>query len=534
MTETDTTNSDALFLRAASGLTRLMSGWDVFIYNLGLICIGMNVAYTQRAGPAYYPNCSIGKATILAAACSIAVALGFWAWTSAAPRSGGIYVYLTRAGLPAIGFAVSFAECISWLFYLGITATMMSTMGLVPLAINLFGINSPVVHHVAGPTGCFVVASIGIWLAVLILIRGMESFLRWQNFAFLVAMLGTLALLYVLTSDPAVFHKNFNAAFPGFGPDPYRAVIARAQSNGWFGVRPGSLKRTIALMVWPFLALFAGACSMSFGGEVRRNTRYQSFGMIGSMLLATLVFIAIAWLANHSIGYAFQGAVVYNHDNDPEATALAPPVEPYLGYFACFATNNMFLKILICIGFLVWPWFWIPGLLMYASRVFFAWSLDRAAPKALAKLHPRTQAPYVAILTAAAISQVLLALVQFNSFFSSLVLILAIVGAWAATLALGVVFPMTNPELFQESPMEHRRILGIPLMSIFCAAGTIALVFAGFLLWRDPDAAGHPSDSLRAMAMIFMLGLIIHFAMRVYRRRQGIEITLGYEEMPIE
>src|SRR5580658_5373547 len=112
MTETDTTNSDALFLRAASGLTRLMSGWDVFIYNLGLICIGMNVAYTQRAGPAYYPNCSIGKATILAAACSIAVALGFWAWTSAAPRSGGIYVYLTRAGLPAIGFAVSFAECI--------------------------------------------------------------------------------------------------------------------------------------------------------------------------------------------------------------------------------------------------------------------------------------------------------------------------------------------------------------------------------------------------------------------------------------
>ena len=154
--------------------------------------------------------------------------------------------------------------------------------------------------------------------------------------------------------------------------------------------------------------------------------------------------------------------------------------------------------------------------------------------KALAKLHPTRQTPYVAILTAAAIAQVLITLVQFVPFFSSLVLILLIVGAWAATQMLGAIFPFTNPELFQESPLYGKRILGIPMMSLFCSAGAVALVFAGYMLWRDPDAAGHPPDSLRAMAFIFLFGLILHLAMRVYRRRQGIDIALGCEELPVE
>ena len=231
MDSANSTVSETLFLRTASGLTRLAGGWDVFIYNLGLICIGVNVAFSQRFGPAYYPNCSIPKATILAAVMAGAVALGFWAWTSVAPRSGGIYVYLTRAGLPAFGFAISFAECIAWLFYLGITATMMSAMGLVPLAINLFGLESPIVHHLAGQAGCFVVASAAIWIAAWILVRSMDSFFRWQRIMLVLAGIGTLALLYVLHGNPAIFHRNFNAAFASFGHDPYQQVISRPEQR---------------------------------------------------------------------------------------------------------------------------------------------------------------------------------------------------------------------------------------------------------------------------------------------------------------
>ena len=525
-------------MRAASGLTRTLGGLDVFIYNVGLISIGLGVAYTQRYGNAYYPNCSLIVATLLAAILATAVTLGLWAWIAVVPRSGGIYVFLTRAGFPSLGFAISFVECIGWLYYLGSAATMLTALGIVPLGIILSppGHEPWLIARIAEPPGTFMVASAAIWLAAWMLIRGMESFLRWQRLIFVIALIGTAAMLFALSGDPAIFHRNFNATVPTFGHDPYRVVISHAIATGWFGTRLGSRKRTVALLVWPFLALLGSAFSMNLGGEVRRPAKHQFWGMLGSLAFAVAVFLMVAVLAKHSVGNAFQGAVAYNHDNELATSAdyYSTQVEPYIGYFACLATDSTLLRILICVGFICWVWFWIPGILAYASRAFLAWSLDRAAPKALAKLHPTRGTPYLAILAAAGIAQILLALLIFTSLFASLVFILAIVGAWCATLILGIVYPVTAPELFQESSLNDHRILGAPLMSALCAAGAIALVFVAYLLWRDPLAAGHSIDSLKAITLTFVAGLILHLSMRIYRRRQGFEIVLGYDEIPVE
>src|SRR5260370_25354834 len=56
----------SVFLRQTSGLVKAAGLWDVFIFNVGLISIGIGVAYTQRFGPAYYPAASIPIATLLA------------------------------------------------------------------------------------------------------------------------------------------------------------------------------------------------------------------------------------------------------------------------------------------------------------------------------------------------------------------------------------------------------------------------------------------------------------------------------------
>ena len=44
-----------IFLRKASGLIRTASGTDTFIYNLGLVSVGLGVASIMFYGPAYYP-----------------------------------------------------------------------------------------------------------------------------------------------------------------------------------------------------------------------------------------------------------------------------------------------------------------------------------------------------------------------------------------------------------------------------------------------------------------------------------------------
>lgn len=96
-----------VFLRKSSGLVKVAGFWDVFIYNIGLISVGIGVAYTHRYGLAYYPGGRIVAASLLATFLMVCIGLGFWFWTVAIPRSGGVYVFLTRAGNPGLGFALS-------------------------------------------------------------------------------------------------------------------------------------------------------------------------------------------------------------------------------------------------------------------------------------------------------------------------------------------------------------------------------------------------------------------------------------------
>ncbi len=46
------TTSPAVFSRQASGLVRVGSSYDVFIYNVGLVSIGIAIAFNQFYGPA--------------------------------------------------------------------------------------------------------------------------------------------------------------------------------------------------------------------------------------------------------------------------------------------------------------------------------------------------------------------------------------------------------------------------------------------------------------------------------------------------
>ena len=527
----------SVFLRPASGLVKAAGLWDVFIYNVGLISLGIGVAYTQRYGPAYYPGASIVTATILAAVLMVLVTVGFWAWTVTIPRSGGIYVFLTRAKFPAFGFALSFVECVSWLFYVAIAAKLIIAVGFIPLLALIGGPTSRGVQWMTVPFGQLLVASFVIWLAAVLLIIGTHTYLRIQRIMFILAIVGTFALLIVLIQGDAqlVFKANFNRVFANVGSDPYAQVIAQAESLGWVQM-PYSLSKSVGLLVWPFLPLIGAAFSIGIGGEVRNTTRNQFWGMVGSLIFCAAGFVLIAVLGNQAIGNIFQGAIAFNYDN--AASELIPastPFEPYFPYLAGLATDSVLLRVLIALGFLCWVWFWIPGVLAYTERAFLAWALDRAAPSALARLHSRFATPYIAVITSAATAQIFLFLILYTNFFATLVFILAAAIAWCITLWFGAAFPLTAPKKFQTAdPLVQKRVLGIYAMSLFCALGACALGFVAYLLWGDSIAAGHSPKSLIAIGVTFGAGFLFHLGMKQYRKRQGIDLSRAYDEIPVE
>jgi hypothetical protein len=103
-----------------------------------------------------------------------------------------------------------------------------------------------------------------------------------------------------------------------------------------------------------------------------------------------------------------------------------------------------------------------------------------------------------------------------------------------------VVFPVLRKGLYASSPAKNFKIAGIPVMP---AAGAISAVFfalAFWLLWRDPIAAG-PLVKLSKMPVeawitlgAIVAGTVWYFGARAYRRRQGIDISLAFQQIPIE
>jgi amino acid transporter len=530
-------STPSIFLRKASGLVKVAGVWDVFIYNVGLISIGIGVAYTQRFGPSYYPGASITVATLFAFILMCFVVLAFWTWTTVIPRSGGIYVFLTRAKYPALGFSLSFVECVSWLFYAAIASTLMVTVGIIPLVAIMAGPGSDIIQTLTTPLAQLIIASIIIWLAAFLLICGTRVYLIVQKILFILAILGTLALLFALGSNDSIstFSDNFNQKFIAIGSSPYDQVINSAKTLGWLEGGEGNLLTSIPLLVWPFLPLIGSAFSIGIGGEVRNSARNQLSGMLCSLLFCTFIFILISIFGDTAIGSNFQGAIGYVFDNaKADQHFILLPFAPYFPYLACLTTNNFVIQIFIPIGFICWIWFWIPGVLAYTERAFLSWSLDRVAPSSLAKLHPRLSTPYISVIASAIIAQGFLFLILYTGFFATLVFILAATVAWCITLILGVIFPFTSPHIYENSSMSDRKLLGFPIMSILCVLGASSLAFVIYLLWNDSIAAGHDLKSLLVVGLTFTMGFVFFLVMQIYRRRQGIDLSRTFKEIPVE
>ena len=526
----------SVFLRPVSGLVKSAGIWDVFIYNVGLISIGIGVAYTHLNGPANYPGGNIPLSSLIATVIMVLVGLGMWCWTVTLPRSGGIYVFVTRGLSAPLGFALSFVESCCWLFYNAVGAVLISTVGLAPLFATLASITKSdklmqLALSMQTPNAQFFIGSALIILSGVLLISGMKRFFLVQKIMFVIAIGGTAVMIIALAIIPhEQFVSNFNMVMSHMSNNAYDTVIDKAKSAGW-NSNQFDMWQTLRLSVWPFLPLIGGAFSIAIGGEVRQVEKSQGFGIIGAIVFCGLIFALIGQLSYHSIGFAFQGAITYNSFNQP---AFSTPTQPYFTLLMAILTQNIYLTVLIAISFIAWIYFWIPGMLAYAERAMLAWSFDRLAPGKIGEVNDKYHTPIVAIIISVIISIIFTALYTYTSFFATLIFILAASIAWFITMVTGVIFPYRNKAIYSKSPIAKYKIAGIPLMSVICFFAAIALLVIIVLLWNDPIAAGHDTKSLITIFGVFVLGLVIYFVMKIKRKNEGIDVDLAFKEIPIE
>jgi amino acid transporter len=534
----DTGGEQRIFLRKASGLIRTASGLDTFIYNLGLVSVGLGVASIMLYGPAFYPGGDLIWACLLAAALMSCIAFGFITWSTTLPRSGGIYVFASRILPPGLALTLSLVEITAWLFYCAIAAYWIILLGISPAFTFIGYLTESDAWVNAGtwvlePWPTFIIGSVILILSGTILSSGMRFYLATQRFVLTAAILGSVLLIVVLAGGSnEEFIASFNALMTPIleTEEPYQAIIASGKEAGWGWDGTTDWEQTWLVSNWPFLPLIGAAFSIAIGGEIKSVQKSHTYGMLGAILLATIIWVITITLCLSVFGYEFLGTAAYNL-----LMGVGVQVDPTITLLAGVLTGSAVICVLVSLGFIFWMWMWIPGMHTFGVRAIVAWSFDRIAPEALATISPTRHTPVVAIIVSTVVTIVFMALFVFTDFFSAIVILIeAAVLAWSIVLGAGIFFPYLRPQIYEKSPIATKKIMGLPMMTVACALGCAAAQFYFWTLFLDPSAAGHEPQQLAIVGGVFVIGLVFYTVMKQIRKAQGIDVTLAFKEIPIE
>jgi amino acid transporter len=327
-----------------AGLVRAVGTWG-FTASIINIVIGAGIF----AVPAALAACIGPYAPLAFLVCAVAVgsvAICFAEGGSRIPTSGGAYGYIDAAFGPLAGYVAGTLLWLGDVLACGGVAAALADAAVSVLPPSL-------ARPAYAATIIFVIGGIA-----LVNTAGVARGARLVNAATLLKLL-PLAI-FVLAGVSAVHRANFAQTVV-----PTTAGLGRALILAVF---------VITGMETPLAA----------SGEVSQPSRTIPRALFRALVSVTLLYIAIQVIAQGILGPALA------HSTVPLADAMA--------------RINPSLRWLLLAGAAVSMFGWIGSDILGTPRMLFAFARDGLLPRALGRVHPRTHAPHIAILSYAVIA----------------------------------------------------------------------------------------------------------------------------------
>jgi APA family basic amino acid/polyamine antiporter len=534
------TTAPGLFTRRATGLVREARTTDALFYNVMWASVALSFAFFWLLYAFYYQGSNAFLAFLIAAALGLPGAFLYAMLAQIMPRTGGDYVFNSRALHPSVGFAGNFSYC----FWLGIIYGVYTTY-LAAYGFGAFG------RMMAGFTGSSAWLSFGDWFskdyalfitgttavlisALVFVIGGMRLFLRLQVGAFALYMLGAflIPILVGLFSSKAGFLGNFDDYAANLGTDNASAALVASANKAGFAPTGFDFETTLK-SVSVFWYIFGFLYSSNyFAGEIRLRKRTHLLAIPGAVLVSAVGIALLLPAYLHVTGYTLNGQFGLA---DPAAYGFAAGAPAYPEIMS-IASGTWVLGAIVIIGFTVGLLIWLPQTMLLASRSMFAWSFDRVMPARLSYVDPRTRSPVVAIGVVTLVAIASTAIYAFTTWFSTLSVLLGLSLTLVITAIGGIALPYRQRAMVENSPYGGT-IAGLPKLTF--VAGLSLLGFCGaiaILLW-DPGSgaslSANPGKLLLGLGVL-AAGFAIYFVSSAIRRRQGIDLALTYRELPPE
>jgi APA family basic amino acid/polyamine antiporter len=537
---TATGAAPGLFTRKATGLVREARTADALFYNVLWASVALAFAFAWLFYGASYSGSNMIVAFLIAAVLGLPGAFLYAMLSRIMPRSGGDYVYNSRSLHPSIGFAANFSYCV-WLALLyGLYTTYMTTYGFGAFGRTMAGFTGSsgwlsFGNWFSHDYAIFIVGAVAVtFSAAVFIVGGLTLFLRLQVGAFVLYIVGAFLLpLFVgIFQSKSGFIANFDHYAAHLGTPNAAAALAKSAKGAGYvatGFHTAITLKSVSVFWYIFGFLYS---SNYFAGEIRMRKRTSLISIPGA-LLVSVIFIGLlipAFL--HVTGYAFNGQMGLATPSAYGFASGAPAYPELMG----IASGSWVLGVIMIAGFAIGLLVWLPQTMLLISRSMFAWSFDRIMPASLSRVDPRTHSPVIAIGIVTVLGIGSAAVYAFTTWFSTLSVLLGLSLTLLVTAVGGIVLPFRQKAMVENSPY-NRRILGIPMLSI---VGTLALLgFSGgvaVLLW-DPGSGSSLSKNPGKLWLalgLYAVAFAIYFISRAVRRRQGIDLTLTYRELPPE
>ncbi|TME65531.1 MAG: amino acid permease [Chloroflexi bacterium] len=359
---------------------------DLIVFGIGVIVgtgifVLTGVAAATRAGPA------IALSFVVAGiACALA-ALCYAEFASSVPVAGSAYTF---------SYA-SLGEFIAWIigwdlileFLVGASAVSIGWSKYFNEILQSIGINLPatITGGSSGPFGLTfnLPAAFIALLLTAILVTGIRLSSRFNLVVTSIKI--SVVLFFIIFGLFFIKAANWVPFIPPPAPvassagggsiwdSPLLQIILgiKQQNFGWSGIITGAATVFFAYIGFDIVSTTAE--------ETRKPQRDLPIGILGSLIICTILYIAVSLVMT--------GIIPYKNLNTaaPMATAFA-------------ATGHPWAAALVSVGAICGLTAVIMILMLGQSRVFFAMSRDNLLPPWFARVHPRFGTPYrISIVT---------------------------------------------------------------------------------------------------------------------------------------
>jgi len=444
------------------------------------------------------------------------------------PRSGGDYVFNSRALHPSVGFAANFNFVVWNLLFAGIEGSWICTVGLSGLFGSMGALTGNTWWNTAAVNISKEWVAFGVGAVMLLIVAYLltnnRRALRVMKVAFSIGIAAVvITVVWTLFVSHATFVHNINHVTSYNGILQAAAHSGFTQPHSWHAFSPTISGVALVSLVTLFI-MFATYT----GGEVKNVRRSIPISIYGALAIGGFVFALMAWGAVHSWTPQFVAATqaISTSAHYPFSSA------PNFNFIAAIGSGSPVFAIIINVGFV---------LLMVANMIFtqmsmtrciFAWSMDRVTPDKVSQVSPRTHAPVWAIgigTVGAIIGLAVFVFTTFSTFLGGTTL--GFLFTFLATGLAAMVFPFRRKDLYNKSPIKPT-VFGLPLLSVLGALSFISVAALAYAYFTNSTYGSNSTRAYSVFLGAWVVGFIYYGAARLVRRRQGINLGLSATTLP--